>query len=53
MQWLQKANITVIYSQNIMFNDNTICLYPFFAHRSQSTPTPVTFQTDFLYILYN
>lgn len=35
-QWLQKAKIRVLYSQSA---------YPFFVHSSQSTYSPVNFQT--------
>ena len=45
IQWLQKAMITVLYSQDIMLDDNTICIYICSSH---STPSPVTFQTDLL-----
>ena len=40
MQWLQKAEITIIYSQDIMLDDNAICL-PSSTHYS-----PITFQSE-------
>ena len=46
---MQKAKITVIYSQNVMLDDNTICLSSFM-HSSHSTPSSIIFQTDLVFI---
>ena len=56
MQRLQKAKITVMYSQDIMLDDNIIRLSLSFNHCSHNTISPVTFQIDHIYIyiyIYN
>ena len=45
MQWLQQAKVTIIYSQNIVLNDNTIYL-SFFS----PSHCLVALETDLVYV---
>ena len=49
MQWLQKAKITVICTQDFMLYDNIIRLSLSLAHNFLSTPRPIPFRADFAF----